>query len=138
MDINILMNPILLSIVAFALTYLYLWWEDKKLKEKDPKAQSNISILKPAIVGIITLFITYNILGIDSCRLNFLGIGTGTGAGNNTNVSNPINIDVQTGGGVNHITDVVTDTFGSNTYRLIGKNNIKLPQTDVFIDIARF
>jgi hypothetical protein len=32
----------------------------------------------------------------------------------------------------------VTDMIDSATFHLVGKNAIRLPQTDVFIDLARF
>jgi len=137
MDLNILKNPIVLTIIASALTYLYLWWENKKLKEKNPKAKiEDVSYITPIIVGLLTLFITYNMFGFDNKEHS-----TGT-----TIIEEIKEIkEIKQGGGSNLIelgknklSEGMTDTFGSNTYHLVSKNNIKLPQTDVFIDIARF
>lgn len=131
MNINILKNPVVLTIIASSLTYLYLWWENKKLKDKNPKAKiENVSYITPIIVGLLTLFITYNLFGFDNGEKS---------------VENNITGEIKQDGGANLIelgknklSEGLTDTFGSNTYHLVSKNNIKLPQTDVFIDIARF
>lgn len=134
MNINILKNPIILTIIASSLTYLYLWWENKKLKDKNPKAKiENISYITPIIVGLLTLFITYNLFGFNNGEKLV-----------ENNTIDEINKIKQDGGsnlielGKNQLSDGLTDTFGSNTYHIVSKNNIKLPQTDVFIDIARF
>jgi hypothetical protein len=47
-------------------------------------------------------------------------------------------VNEQLVGGNVKFTEGGSDSYGSNTYRLVGKNNIKLPQTDVFIDLAHF
>lgn len=120
MDLNFLKNPILLAMIAATITYLYLWWKNKKDKEEGKTDVQEVPYMIPIAVGLITLFITYNLFGTTSPIT--------TEPAKVTLLEN--NPTVAEGG--------MTDTFGSNTYHLVGKNNIKLPQTDVFIDIARF
>lgn len=142
MDLNFLKNPIILAIIAGVLTYAYMWWDNKQKKEKNPKAEiEEIDYIPPALVALLTLFITYNLFGFNN-----------TPDITNTNVEQVIeqskptlqggtkliegnvqNIPLQT-----RFSDKLADSFDSNTYHLLGKNTIKLPQTDVFIDIAKF
>lgn len=143
MDLNFLKNPIILAIIAGVLTYTYMWWDNKKKKEKNPKAEiEEIDYIPPALVALLTFFIAYNLFGFN----------------NTGNVVNPaeqvINQVVeapkpQLQDGMKMIegnatrvqtrfSDKIADSFDSQTYHLLGKNTIKLPQTDVFIDIAKF
>jgi len=143
MDLSFFKNPIILAIIAAALTYAYMHWENKKKKEENPKAEiEEVSYTTPAIVGILTLFITYSFFGFSGssvssgdavgevieqskvCKLVGGGTANLLGGGNS--------------GGTRVASDGMTDTFNSNTYHLVGKNAIRLPQTDVFIDIAKF
>lgn len=128
MDISFLKNPILLAILAGALTYLYMYWEVEKRKNRNPKAKFEpISYTTPLIVGCLTLFITYCFFG--------------------NNITHKIQ-EPQTGGvklldnkivlPKTKLTERMTEGFDSGTYYLLGRNAIKLPQTDVFIDLAKF
>lgn len=139
MDLNFLKNPIILAIVAGVLTYAYLWWDNKQKKEKNPKAQvEEIDYIIPALVALLTLFITYNLFGFNASGLPEI---------TNSNVEQVIeqskpnigNNKLLEGGNLQtRFSDKLADSFDSNTYHLLGKNTIKLPQTDVFIDIAKF
>lgn len=134
MDINILKNPVVLAVIAAVLTYLYLQW-----KKKTDKKEEEISLMTPAVVGLMTLFVGYSIFGNDSPLLqtnneslpqSLPKDGALDDVGKlieNTNMP----IQKQLMGGSN-------DIFDTNTYHLVGRNAIKLPQTDVFIDIAKF
>ena len=115
MDLNFIKNPIFLAIIAGVLAYLYLYYENMQNKDKT----KTVDYKYPLIIAAITFAISYGIFGFNSSKAPELI---------------PEIIESQKGG----FTDNVTDSFGSNTYRLIGKNNIKLPQTDVFIDLAHF
>jgi hypothetical protein len=111
-----------------------MYWDNKQKKEKNPKANlPEINMTTPVIVGFLTLIIAYGLFG----------------NGNNDEVGMVLkqSNDVQTGGFQNvklidnksRITEKLTDSFGeSNTYHLVGKNAIRLPSADVFIDIAKF
>lgn len=138
MDLSFLKNPIILAIIATVITYLYMYWENQKKKDENPKVDIEpVSYITPAIVGLLTLFITYNFLSTSEPdasvtavleqskeiqpSVNLLGGGSGSGIINKSRIS-----------------ERLTDSFGSNTFHLIGKNAIRLPPTDVFIDIAKF
>jgi hypothetical protein len=141
MDLSFLKNPIILAILMTSITYAYMYWDNKQKKEKNPKANiPEINMTTPAAVGFLTLIIAYGLFG----------------SGNNDEVGAVLKQsgDAQTGGfqnvkliennslrnGLNgsRIADRLTDSFDSNTYHLVGKNAIRLPSADVFIDIAKF
>src|SRR5690348_14788668 len=118
-----------------------MWWVNKQKKDKKPKAVIElIDYVPPAMVALLTVFITYNLFGFHTSAPGIT----------NSNVEQVIEQSkptVQDGGvkliegGPLHQTrfsDKLADSFDSNTYHLLGKNTIKLPQTDVFIDIAKF
>lgn len=133
MILSFLKNPIILAILAAGLTYLYLWWDNEKKYEKDQKIpKESISLITPAIVGALTWFVAYNYFGNSVL----------------TEITNVESKNIQQGGlklieadpikNKTNISDRLTDSFDSKTFHLVGKNAIKLPQTDVFIDIAKF
>lgn len=143
MDLSFLKNPIILAIIAASLTYLYMYWENKQKQEKNPKAEiEEVSYTTPAIVGILTLFITYSFFYNQEPNSEVTSVIEQT---KQPQLQPPL---VQHGGAKllegglsvckSKMSERLTDSFGSNTYHLVGKNAIRLPQTDVFIDIAKF
>lgn len=139
MDLSFLKNPIILAILMTSVTYAYLYWDNKKKQDKNPKAElPPINMTTPAVVGFLTLLIGYGLFGF----------------GNKTDEVGHVieqSNDPQTGGFQtvklmenksllqrSKMSERLSDSFGSNTYHLVGKNAIKLPSADVFIDIARF
>lgn len=64
------------------------------------------------------------------------------GSGNFINATNPIDLVKPTSriGKMKKITRLIdgSDSVNSNSYHLISKNKVRLPETDVFIDIAKF
>lgn len=136
MDLSFLKNPIILTILAVALTYLYLYWDMKNKQKKNPKIIiDSPGFIIPLGVGVFTFLITYKLFGFP---------------GSNTNISMPesnvvpvgIKPKLLDGGslilGKNNISEKLTEGFDSNSYHLVGKGSIRLPQTDVFIDLAKF
>lgn len=130
MDFSFLKNPIFLAIVAGVLTYLYMYYDNMKKQEANPKAKIEpVGFSTPGIVALVTLVITYGVFGF----------GVLSSAPNQS-----LNIESSQKGGIGGVIKdrftegAVSDSFGSNTFRLVGKNTIKLPQTDVFIDLAHF
>lgn len=119
-----LKNPLVLAIIAAGLTYAYMYWDNKKKKEENPKANiEDISYTTPIIVGFLTLFISHSLFSF------------------NTPVPvEELKVPVLKGGNsiINQPVPRMTDTFNSETYYVVGKNNIKLPEVDVFIDMAKF
>ena len=64
-DLGILKNPIVVGILLAALTYLYIWWGEKKRLEKNPKAKrAPQNIITPIIVGAIGWFIASNYFNV--------------------------------------------------------------------------
>lgn len=147
LDINILKNPIIIAILAAAVTYLYMYWENEQRKEKDPKAEhSDVSYWPPLIVGSIVGLVAYGFLYDSS--VPSLGVSTEASIDREAiemdqevlaeNAVEPVG---QSGGekgnfGLGNINSI--GTVGSESYHLIGRKNIRLPNTDVFIDIAKF
>jgi len=120
MDISFIKNPIFIAIFAGIIAYLYMYYDNLKKQEANPKAKIEpVGYTTPGIIALITLFIAYSIFGFNASP---------------NNVPNQIDNTNK----APRFTEGATDSFGSNTYRLVGRNNIKLPQTDVFIDLAHF
>lgn len=139
MDFSFLKNPIVLAILAAVITYLYMYWQNKETQEKNPKAKPiPVDYTTPIIIGLMTLFITYCLFGFNGKKSDSVGdilekgntVQTG---GNSVQILEPNSALIKT-----RLSDRMTDSFDSNTFHLVGKNSIKLPQTDVFIDIAKF
>jgi len=135
--ISLFQNPIILAIIAGALTYAYLYWDNMKKKEKNPKADiPPVDYTTPAIVGIMALFIGYSLFGF-SKKSSMDEVGQVIETANPRLVEKPS--DLVGGHKMNtNFSDKFADSFDSNTYHLIGKNAIRLPNTDVFIDLAKF
>lgn len=143
---DILRSPIIIGILVGALTYIYMYWEADKKHKKNPKSKmKQISFVVPAAVGVIVWFMASSYFGstqnsgigfdqLDkkiSIHNNYKLVGQGF----DNNVASTINKVINN--------DVISPaesagSFGSRSYHLIGRNNIKLPPTDVFIDLAKF
>ena len=143
MDVSFLKNPIVIAIIVSTLVYLYMYWDNENRYKKNPKAtRESVSLMTPAIVGLISWFVASNYFGSDVPQI----------VGENTNMlpqNVPINLPIDQSvnkfklvNNANNNNAIVGGfTAGSSesrSYHLIGKNNIRLPQTDVFIDVARF
>jgi hypothetical protein len=127
MDLSFLQNPIVLAILAAALSYLYLYLEHKNKQAENPKAEIDpISYTIPAVIGLGTFFVAYMFFGRNKLATPEDIVNEQLGGGNL--------MDQKFTDGVS----AANDSFGSNTFKLVGKNSIKLPQTDVFIDLAHF
>jgi hypothetical protein len=131
-DISIIKNPIIIGILAAALTYLYIWWEEKKRKEKNPKAKSQpTNIITPLIVGVIAWFIASNYFVEKPVAKTLDATGGAHMAlpqiiGNNKPVV------------VNNGMIESEGSLGSASYHIISKKDVKMPPIDVFIDLAKF
>lgn len=138
MDFSFLKNPIVLAIIAGVLTYLYMNWENKRKQEENPKANiEDVSYTTPIIVGLLVLFISQGFLGAETKEIPAGGDPVGH------IIDNPSMPQLVGGGAKSN--DILgqagakmSDTWNSEIYHLVGRNAIKLPQTDVFIDIAKF
>ena len=133
MDLNFLKNPLLLAIIAAAGIYLYMYLENKKKLDKNPKAEIQpIDFTTIGIVGVVTFFVAYGLFGFGNKDV----VG-GIIEQSKIQPSQPVKL-LENQSLVGKIKGTVIESFDSNTYHLVGKNAIRIPQTDVFIDIAKF
>jgi len=103
-------NPIVIGILVAALTYAYMYWDAQKKHKKNPKAKKKpVNFITPAAIGLIVWFITSTYF--DSIKVESRDFKLVNDAG---------------------------QTFDSASYHLVGRGNIRLPPTDVFIDLAKF
>lgn len=127
---ELLKNPLVLGLIAAAGTYSYLYWDNMQQKKKYPKADIEpISMITPIIVGLLVFVIAYNLLKTDP--LGQIPISNLPQQPGYIPELEPPKI---TGGIKNNIEAL----SASSTYHLVGKNAIRLPQADVFIDLAKF
>jgi len=123
MDLSFLKNPVILSLLAIIITCLYLEWE----KNNHPNQEKvKINYTKPIIIGIIVFIISYGLFGINTNNIDTNIYQTSKLIKQSEFINNKL------------LSEKLIDSFGSNTYHLVGKNSIKIPQVDVFIDMARF
>ena len=160
--INFLKHPIVLAIIVTVLTFLYLYRENDKEHKKNPEQKmKSVGYGLPIFIGFITFIVATfyfkpNLLfsnqsapiePIDSTNNLQIPIINQIPINNQPNINyippqsniNPIIPVKQIQPNINQIIPVKLQSGGSDkVYHFIGKNNIKLPQTDVFIDIAKF
>lgn len=125
---DILKNPIVLGILAGGTTYLYFYWKNEELVEKNPnKTKKPVNWTTPLIVGVIVWFLA----------MCFLGQQTPVVSAVEAQPVEPLVVEKTLVGGAERFT--ATDgSVGTTSYHCIGRKNVKLPNTDVFIDLGRF
>ena len=134
-------NPIILGILGAILSYVYLYWRaEQKHKEDKSVKREQVNILIPGAIGVIVWFIAatyfdndsgsgngYNHPKLSDKSLNNTSVQNMTGGSKgNTNVSNTTSVSEP------------SKMVQNKSYHLIGKNKVRLPPTDVFIDVAKF
>jgi hypothetical protein len=138
MNFDLLKNPIIIGIIAGVLTYGYMTWEaDRKHKQNPKSEKKNIGFITPAVVAVITWFLASSYF--DSAPV--VEILASPQAPNNLVINRPLPQPALGGGSFMKSKPRLVEpnnSFGSDSYHLIGKNNVKLPPNDVFIDLARF
>lgn len=135
MNLDIIKNPFVIAIIFGLITYLYLWWEEKKKVELNPNYTQNISLITPIIGAIIGFAFGYIIFGFGNTETvvydpKTIGQQIMQQGGINTNMPMLAAQPTQS------ITNPV-HTLGSESFHVLTKNRIKLPNSDVFIDLAR-
>jgi|SRR3972149_2434788 len=141
MQLEYLKNPILLGIFGAVITYLYMYWRNEQEAKEDKKKKGNINIVTPGVMGVLVWFIASSYLDYNPSQSgsgtlehfpNSFGKGTITNIGKlKDSFNNEPQIKLSEA-------ENTLGSIGSKSYRLIGKNKVVLPQTDVFIDIAKF
>ena len=144
MSLKYFKNPIILGLLGAILSYVYLYWKaEQKYKEDKSVKKEQVNILIPGAIGVIVWFIaaTYFESENEGYANNNHDPKIDNKSLNNTSLQN------MTGGSkmnsVNHTSKSSSVSQPSKmvqnkSYHLIGKNRVRLPPTDVFIDIARF
>ncbi|QKF93893.1 hypothetical protein QKU48_gp0435 [Fadolivirus algeromassiliense] len=139
MDLSFLKNPIILAILMTSLTYAYMYWDNSQKQKKNPKAElPPINMTTPVVVGLITLIVAYGLFGFSSKNDDVGKVLQQTNELPSIENQNMRLVEKKNFLNRSRLSERVTDSFDSNTYHLVGKNAIKLPSADVFIDIAKF
>lgn len=162
---NFIKNPIIIGVVAAIIIYFILYWYNKSESDKNKKPPKPVNIYIPIISGVIIALLAY--LYFKNTKKNIpKNNQVNTGGSNNIPINNiPINnipnsnimatpleknnilgnaiIDglqkkFQPGNINQPIPKLSTESFSDPKYHIMRKNNIKLPDTDVFLDIAKF
>ena len=137
-----LKNPIIISIIVMILVFLYLYWDrERKYNQNPQEEKGSINYFILFIAGALTWFIlsffmndspSSNIdMKINEPIIKIMPI-TKTNLLPNTNKFN------LNGNNEIFLPNNMSIDGNNKIYHLIGKNNIKFPQPDVFIDIAKF
>ena len=133
MNFDLLKNPIIIGILSAVGTYLYLSWDAERKYKKNPNIpKKKINFITPAIIGVIIWFLS-------SCYFDPSCVGVSSGNGNNL-MNSPMQSQqlLPLPQRIPRYKLIESANGLSESYHLIGKNNIRLPQTDVFIDLAQF
>jgi len=118
MEGNIFRNPVVLGVLAAVLVYLYIWWDNNEKAKKNPNIKKEeVGFIVPGILGFLVWFLAYNYYS-----------GSQSQIGTTVQTSNVGGAELIGG---------AADSF-DKSFHLVGKNNIKLPHNDVFLDVARF
>jgi hypothetical protein len=132
---ELIKNPIVLAVLATLLTYGYLYWSNLEKQKKYPKAKLEpISIVTPLIVGLLVFIVAYNLFEKPSG--NIQQTAQMQWQPNTKPICDQPSAKMQCNTAINKMK--FTEGADSATYHLVGKNAIRLPQADVFIDLARF
>lgn len=121
MNMQFLKNPIVLAILMAAITYAYLWWDNEKKVKDNPKVEKRpVSIVTPAAVGVLVWFIASSYF-------------------DKTATDGSVNVEGEVADSMaRYQINTSSKAPSSKSYYLVGKDNVKLPATDVFIDLVPF
>ncbi len=127
---ELIKSPIVLAVIATLITYAYLYWTDLEKQKRYPKVKLEpISIVTPLIVGLLVFIVAYNLFEKSTGNMQL------PNASINAQMQE-LPAKVQCAKAINKMK--FTEGVESATYHLVGKNAIRLPQHDVFIDLAKF
>jgi len=120
-----LQNPIVVGLVVFVVVYAYLRWDANRKYKEDPKSEKKkVNILIPTIVGGLSWFLTGSYLkqycGNNAQTVEVQQI-------NHPNKAVPYCLQSMSQGSVNF-----------SPVQMLQKRSLRLPKTDVFIDLGNF
>lgn len=138
-DIDILKNPVMIGAVIAALTYCYLYWKEQQKRKKNPKVSNrSVNVITPAVVGVIAWFIASSCFDDSSSNSNTITPNTAP-------TPLPTIGSTATGGNISQVFPAFpsqvangNQNVSGESFHVIKKNSIRLPPTDVFIDLADF
>lgn len=131
---ELLKNPIVLGVIFAVFTYAYLYWDNTEKQKKKPRANIEpVGMMTPLIVGLLVFVIAHNLFGNDAQNIP-LQMSRPTAFISQQDMS----AKMQCNKFIDNAKIKSLDMNDSATYHLVGKNAIRLPQTDVFIDLAKF
>lgn len=139
---DILQNPIIIGLLLGAITYGYMYWEEQQRHKNNPKvAAKSVSFMTPLVVAVMGWFLASNFFdnGVEAPVVPVDVSGQATGQieyrlVSNTNNQLPTTNQVA-GGQMNTAQHIVPKL---DSFELVGLDEVKLPHSDVFIDLARF
>lgn len=142
MKLTLLKNPIVLGILAGVLTYLYFYWDAKKKKERALEMNQEIkeqpvSLITPALVAVIVWFTAASYFDQDDQD----DTNKSESSNNSSKSETKSEAKNKSGGSSSSTTSKKSQNFSikdTGSYHYIGKNKVRLPPTDVFLDIAKF
>ena len=113
---DIIKNPIVIAVLLGTLTYGYMYWEEQQRKKKNPKISDKaINLITPIVVAVISWFLAANFFeGGDACS--------------SSQMLEQIEYKL-----VSEHAPQMKDDF-----EFINPDEIKLPPSEVFVDLARF
>ena len=126
---NYIKNPIVIGLLALAVTYGYLYWENTQKYNKTKKnKKNNISLLIPGAVGAFAWFIASTYFDNDT-NISINKIKNINSQPVKPSYPNKINMELSQ--------ETVNDSgsFGSGSYKVLDKDSTKLPNMDLFLDI---
>lgn len=130
---DIIKNPIILGILAGVLTYLILEWNNNKKDPQKQKQKQKSNILIPAIVAVVVWMVTHYYFTYSNSSSD----KKIEGANNESPKIKLIDSNPLKNTKIPEIFENFTHSFDKG-YNLKSKNTLQLPQTDVFIDLAKF
>ena len=116
-----LKNPIVIGIITFAVVFMYLKWDVDRKYQEDPQSEpQRVNVLIPGVAAALTWFLAASQMGIN----NLEGIRS---AGVMVNPSVPYCLQ-----------SMVQSPLDLSSVELLQRRNLRLPKTDVFIDLGNF
>ena len=127
-SLDILKNPIILGVLAGTVAYLYYYWQESQRQKKNPASKKKpINIFVPGVAAVVVWFASS--MYFDK-KNNSSQEGGATLLPNNS-IIHRLDENVELG-------TVSEGSYGSKSYRMVGKGRIQLPDQDVFLDLANF
>lgn len=120
-----LQNPIVVGLIMFVVVYAYLRWDADKKYNEDPKSEKKkVNVLVPTIVGALSWFLMGSYL-----KQNFNNNGQ--------------NVEMQQISLPNKAVPYCLQSMSQGSVdftpvQMLQKRNLRLPKTDVFIDLGNF